>query len=178
MKVKGTKKEKKPRTLPGLTDNAVNMRMEVISYLTQHIHPLAGAVLAKLPVNVVKYFTPEDWLHIGIGQMMQFRFKRLQAFHPKNEGKSGIIEQVKKRYMGVLAGASDYIIEHPDILTTLYMEVKVKPNKPTPEQTAFLNFQRGRGHLAEVVYSMEQAHRILKDYYTKDEAHAKESIAA
>lgn len=157
-------KEKKPRTLPGLTTNAMSARQDVVEYLTTKIHQSAAIRILSISIASAKYYGPEDWLHIGIGQMMAFRFKKFLCWHPKNEGKAGLIEQQKKRLMGVRAGVSDYVIEHPECHATLYMEVKVKPNGPTPEQLEFLEYQRKRGHFAEVVYSMEQAHKILKDY--------------
>lgn len=40
---------------------------------------------------------------------------------------------------------------------TVWMEVKIKPNKPTKEQLAFIKRATEMGHTAGVVYSVEEA---------------------
>ncbi len=38
-----------------------------------------------------------------------------------------------------------------------FLEVKVKPNKPSPEQINFINQMKSKGCIAGVVYSVDQA---------------------
>lgn len=43
-----------------------------------------------------------------------------------------------------------------------FLEVKVKPNKPTAEQIVFLNQMRIKGCIAGVVYSVEEAVELAR----------------
>ena len=50
----------------------------------------------------------------------------------------------------------------PDLLIltdkgqALFVETKVKPNKPTPDQVKFIDELRSRGFKASVIYSLEE----------------------
>ena len=58
---------------------------------------------------------------------------------------------------------------HPDIYGVLdngrafYIEAKKKPNKPTPEQVAFINKAKAYGALAGVCYSVDEAMQLLDE---------------
>ena len=43
---------------------------------------------------------------------------------------------------------------------TVWLEVKIKPNKPTKEQLAFIKRVTEMGHTAAVVYSVEEAVKL------------------
>lgn len=45
---------------------------------------------------------------------------------------------------------------------TVWLEVKVKPNKPTKEQLAFIKRATEMGHIAAVVYSVEEAVKLCR----------------
>lgn len=45
---------------------------------------------------------------------------------------------------------------------TYFIEVKVKPNKPSPEQLTFLENMRYQGFGADVCYSVEEAIRLVR----------------
>lgn len=44
----------------------------------------------------------------------------------------------------------------------IYIECKVKPNKPTPEQAEFIRQRREEGCLSGVCYSVEEALAIIR----------------
>ena len=46
----------------------------------------------------------------------------------------------------------------------LYIEMKVKPNKPTEKQKAWLRALREAGHCTAVCYSWEDAKKLIEDY--------------
>ena len=46
---------------------------------------------------------------------------------------------------------------------TYFIEVKVKPNKPTPEQLMFIENIRLKGFTAGVVYSVEEAVMLVNE---------------
>lgn len=47
---------------------------------------------------------------------------------------------------------------------TVFLEVKVHPNKPTPEQVAFLDHYKRMGCICGVVYSVDDAWALLMPY--------------
>lgn len=47
---------------------------------------------------------------------------------------------------------------------TLYLELKIKPNKVTPEQAACLADLANMGFPAEIVYSLDEAIELFKHY--------------
>lgn len=53
-------------------------------------------------------------------------------------------------------GHSD-LIAYDDKGNTFFLEIKVKPNKPTKEQLHFIDTMRKRGFKAGVVYSVQEA---------------------
>lgn len=58
-------------------------------------------------------------------------------------------------------GVPDFIISMPGRVA--FVECKRKRNKPTPEQLAFLCHVRHHGHIAGVVYSMEEFIALTKE---------------
>ena len=44
-----------------------------------------------------------------------------------------------------------------------FLEIKVKPNKPTPEQERFIEDMRAMGCAAGVVYSLEDALKLISE---------------
>lgn len=55
------------------------------------------------------------------------------------------------------------------VVCGLYVEMKVKPNKPTPEQEAWLEWLSSVGFVAKVAWSADQAIGYLKEYVNPDE---------
>ena len=154
-----------PRVKPGLTENALNVKREVVDYLRTHC-PKALLSFGRISPGIMQYIGPEDALHIGICLLIEAKYPGLKAYHAKSEGKAGYVEQIKKLYMNVVAGFVDLEINDEAQTRNLYMEIKVKPNRLSTEQKAFIEFQRSRGHMAEVAYTMQQADAILT-HYTK-----------
>ena len=156
-----------PRVKPGLTENAKATRREVYDYLHSNC-PRAIMRLGIIPESLLQFVGPEDWLHIGICLLIENKYSGLKYYHANSEGKAGYVAQLKKKYMGVAPGFSDLEIQDLAQTRNLYMEIKVKPNKLTPDQKRFIDHQRSRGHMAEVAYTMQQADAIL-NHYTKIE---------
>ena len=51
----------------------------------------------------------------------------------------------------------------------VYIECKVKPNKPTPEQIGFIDEYRAGGCCAAVCYTVSEACRLVKPYLADGE---------
>lgn len=66
---------------------------------------------------------------------------------------------------GMRAGVSDILCLMPSICYHgLCIEMKIKPNKPTPEQRKFLESAGGQGYKAAVCYSADEAFEVLEKY--------------
>lgn len=78
--------------------------------------------------------------------------------HTPNEGKRSRIVAMIMRAMGMIPGAADY-----DILfeKTVFIELKVKPNKQTDSQKDFQAWAESAGHSYQVCYSAEEALEFL-----------------
>ena len=46
----------------------------------------------------------------------------------------------------------------------LYIELKIKPNKPTENQKEWLRELHGAGHFTAVAYSFEEAQKLIEEY--------------
>lgn len=62
--------------------------------------------------------------------------------------------------VGLPKGFSDLLIFSPDG-KTIFLEAKIKPNKPSPEQVNFIKNMRCRGFYADVIYSVEDLYVLL-----------------
>ena len=66
-----------------------------------------------------------------------------------------------RTFHGLPKGFSDVLFIRADG-RACFIETKVKPNKPTPEQIAFIEKMRGLGCLAGVAYSVGEALHICR----------------
>lgn len=82
-----------------------------------------------------------------------------------NGGYRNIQTAVKLKEEGVVAGVLDLFLACPrGAYAGLYIEMKVKPNKPTPEQLEFMDNVRQEGYSAVVCYSATEAINVITDY--------------
>lgn len=71
----------------------------------------------------------------------------------------------KLKAEGVKRGVSDICIPIPSGgFHGAYIEMKVKPNKVTPEQSAFLEFVRNQGYAAKTAWSAGEALLFIGEY--------------
>ncbi len=98
----------------------------------------------------------------------------LRAQHPKiaehtlhigNERKATYYAGYIMKRMGVLKGASDLFMAWPcGGFHGLFIEVKSKIGRPSPEQKAFLERMRNVGYRAEICYGADEVISTIKDY--------------
>lgn len=82
-----------------------------------------------------------------------------------NGGRRDRIEAAHLKRQGVKAGVSDIFIPVPKgKYHGLYIEMKVKPNKPTDKQKEFLADMESAGYAAVVCYSADEAIGVTKEY--------------
>lgn len=86
-------------------------------------------------------------------------------YHIPNEGKRSIISGARLKEAGLKSGVPDVCLPtaHGGYIG-LYIEMKVKPNKPTENQKKWLRALRGAGHLVAVCYDWEEAMKLITDY--------------
>ena len=156
----------KTKRVPGESP-ATQKQKEAVYLFAQNVYPkILPYFTTRNPHYKVcaKYLNPEDVLHIAICALIKEYFPELKVSHAKNEGKEGHVGQAKKVMMGIESGFSDLMVQSSGKMKCLFMEVKVKPNRLTAEQNAFLDFQAECRHHTAVVYDMEQALFVLQEY--------------
>lgn len=84
------------------------------------------------------------------------------AWHVPNERKASIRRRVSLARAGVKKGVPDITIPVPNKrYAGLYIEMKVKPNKPSPEQLDLIEQLKRAGNYALVCYSANEALDVL-----------------
>ena len=86
-------------------------------------------------------------------------------YHIPNEGKRSAAMGARLKAEGLKAGVPDVCLPtaHGGYIG-LYIEMKVKPNKPTEHQKQWLRDLRKAGHMTAVCYSWEEAKNLIEEY--------------
>ena len=86
-------------------------------------------------------------------------------YHIPNEGKRSAAMGARLKAEGLKAGVPDVCLPtaHGGYIG-LYIEMKVKPNKPTENQKQWLRDLRRAGHFTAVCYSWEEAKNLIEEY--------------
>lgn len=86
-------------------------------------------------------------------------------YHIPNEGKRSRGTGGRLKAMGLKSGVPDLCLPtaHGGYIG-LYIEMKVKPNKPTENQKRWLRALRAAGHMVAVCYDWDSARQLLEDY--------------
>lgn len=101
------------------------------------------------------------------------------TLHIGNERKASHFAGYIMKRMGVLKGASDLFMAWPNGgFSGLFIEVKSKIGKPTPEQLAFIKRMRAVGYKAEVCYGADEVISTMKEYIGFYQGMSSSSIAA
>ena len=110
---------------------------------------------------------PEDDLQAAVAELLDML--GWLYCHVPNGGKRNLREAARLKRMGVKAGIPDVLIFEPVVHTVsgsvtgfgLALELKIKPNRPTPEQIATLAALHERGWGMRVCYSMDDVMEAL-----------------
>lgn len=87
------------------------------------------------------------------------------AWHVPNERKASIRRRVSLARAGVKKGVPDITVPVPNKkYGGLYIEMKVKPNRPSPEQLNLIEQLKLAGNFALVCYSASDAIEVVKRY--------------
>ena len=97
---------------------------------------------------------------------MQYQYPELKLlYHIPNEGKRSKRTGARMKQLGLKSGVPDVCLPtaHGGYIG-LYIEMKVKPNKPTENQKEWLRELRRSGHFTAVAYSFEEAQKLIEEY--------------
>lgn len=97
---------------------------------------------------------------------MQYQYPELKLmYHVPNEGKRSARTGAHMKQAGMKPGVPNVCLPtaHGGYIG-LYIEMKVKPNKPTENQKEWLRDLRGAGYFTAVAYSFEEAQKLIEDY--------------
>lgn len=127
------------------------------------------ATIAKMKRNPFeKYLGPEDHLHRQVINYITAQYPGVLFHHSPMEGKRSRFEQFKLKWLGAKSGFPDlFIFASNRNGNGLAIELKVKPNKPTENQNAWLSALHNRLYVAEVCYSFEEAKKVIDNYLKK-----------
>ena len=100
-----------------------------------------------------------DWLRAQHPKLAEY------TLHIGNERKASHFAGYIMKRMGVLKGASDLFMAFPcGGYHGLFIEVKSKIGKPTPEQKAFLDRMAKVGYMTRVCYGADEVINTMKEY--------------
>lgn len=89
----------------------------------------------------------------------------LNLYHVPNEGKRSKAEAARQQRLGLRRGVPDLILDYPKgIYHGLRVEMKVKPNKTTADQEAWLERLARAGYCVAVCYSAQVAIETIDAY--------------
>ena len=105
-------------------------------------------------------------------QVLLIRWWKLQ--HPKlakclfaipNGGHRNIVTAMKLKDEGVVSGVSDLFLMMPrGDWHGLFIEMKAKKGRVSPEQKEFLDVASGMGYLAVVCFGFDDAKKVIETY--------------
>ena len=96
----------------------------------------------------------------------QTQYEELKLmYHVPNEGKRSAVTGARMKQAGLKSGVPDVCLPtaHGGYVG-LYIEMKVKPNKPTENQKQWLRALREAGHFTAVCYTWEEAKNLIEEY--------------
>ena len=109
--------------------------------------------------------TKEKILQISTAEFA--RHHKLPFIHIANERKTSAASGVLLKKMGVRSGVSDCFFPRGNgVYAGLWIELKIKPNKPTENQIKFLSDMLNEGYDAVVCYNLKEVIDVLTLFYS------------
>jgi hypothetical protein len=119
----------------------------------------SSKVVTKRHTESNEQIAAMDWLRAQHPNIAE------HTLHIGNERKASYYAGYIMKRMGVLKGASDLFMAWPKGgYHGLFIEVKSKIGRPSPEQKAFIQRMRDAGYKAEFCYGAEEVISTMKDY--------------
>jgi len=90
-------------------------------------------------------------------------------FHVPNEIKSNVQYGAKRKSLGVKSGVPDVCILEPrGQFNGLFLELKVKYNKPSENQIKWIELLKSKGYAAAWTRSLDEAIEVIESYMKLD----------
>lgn len=108
----------------------------------------------------------EDSMSISVANYIRAQYPKVLFSHVPNGGKRSAREGARFKRMGVRKGIPDFLIfeTNDPHLRGLALELKVKPNKPSPEQLEVIAELKRLKWVAEICYSFDETKKIIDTY--------------
>ena len=91
---------------------------------------------------------------------------KLPMIHIPNEGLRSRITGCRLKRIGMVPGVSDcFFMKSNTMYKGLWLELKIKPNKPSKEQRHFLELVNSLGYLGEVCYDLDETLALISAFY-------------
>jgi hypothetical protein len=120
-------------------------------------------IIAK-PIKRMNH--PEDILQEQCVTWFRYQYPGKILFSTLNGVRIGIKAAFRCKRQGMIRGIPDLVIPEPnELFHGLFIELKIKPNRLTPEQKEFLEKVTDRGYYGTVVYNFEEFQTIVKGYF-------------
>ena len=103
----------------------------------------------------------ESTLQTQCVKWFRYQYPHLVIYAVPNGGSRNVREAQRLKSEGVLAGVADLTILLPQG-KSLYIEMKVKGNRQTPNQKEFQQKAEALGHKYYVCYSFEEFEKAVK----------------
>jgi hypothetical protein len=117
-----------------------------------------------------KYLGKEDVLLKNIGDYINLQYPSVFWCHPVNEGRRTPFERYKAKITHIRKGLPDILIfqrkyfKDKSTYAGLFIELKIKPNKPTDEQLFAMSELRKNGWNGDVCYDFDSAKLLIDSY--------------
>ena len=107
----------------------------------------------------------EDQLTISCANYLRYQYPSILFWHTANERSTSPQRGAKLKKMGVLSGVPDIAILYPNrSFHGLFIELKVKGNKPTFNQICVIDKLNDLGYMAMVAYDLDEFIDIVDQY--------------
>ena len=108
-----------------------------------------------------RYLGKEDHLQHQVINWLKYKYPKVRYHHSPNEGKRSKFEQFKYKFLGSDSGFPDLIIFIGNKF--FVVELKIKPNKPSPSQIDWLSFFESMGVPIKVAYDFDEAVNFIEN---------------
>lgn len=116
----------------------------------------------------LKFLGPEDHLHKQVINYLSAQYPGVLFHHSPMEGKRSKFEQFKLKWLGSKSGFPDlFIFAANSNGNGLAIELKVKPNRCTDNQNAWLAALHNRMYKTAVCYTFYEAKVVIDNYLKK-----------
>lgn len=107
----------------------------------------------------------ESKLQQACVKWFRFAYPQLIIFSIPNGGSRNVIEAVRLKEEGLLAGVCDLFLPKPNQTKAgLFIEMKTPGNKPTLSQMDFIQKMRAFGYTCEICYSFDDFRATIENY--------------